>query len=189
MDGVPMEQLEVRALKEAFGELPKHIKIMKADTPINTYSLFKGIDYGVTVRGTIGMELPCYGLPVVTAGTGRYSNRGFTIDPRTVDEYRHVLSTLQDQAPLDHTTVVAAQRYASATLFRKCWKISGVEIDFNQMNAPISSLRVNTRIIENDPDVLLGPDCLGSVAAWIDGEEADYFGGQFNTPTHQQESH
>ena len=34
--------------------------------------LFKVIDYGITVRGTIGIELPCFGIPVITAGTGRY---------------------------------------------------------------------------------------------------------------------
>ena len=71
MDNAPLEQLEARLLREAFGELPPHVSIMPADTPVNTYALFQTIDYGLTVRGTVGMELPCYGIPTITAGTGR----------------------------------------------------------------------------------------------------------------------
>ena len=66
-----------RALRRHFGNLPGHVKLMRADTGINTFSLFDVADYGLTVRGTIGMELPCFGIPVVTAGTGRYSGPWF----------------------------------------------------------------------------------------------------------------
>ena len=176
-DGVPMEQLEVRALRETFGELPPHIRVMAADTPINTYSLFKSIDYGLTVRGTIGMELPCYGIPVVTAGTGRYSGRGFTTDPLTVDAYRDVLLRLHEVAPLSPAAALAAQRYAFATLFRKTWKIEGVEFNFDRKDAPIPALRMDVRIIECDPARLMSEACLGGVATWIDGDQEDYLGG------------
>ncbi|MEM7651916.1 MAG: hypothetical protein AAF220_01920, partial [Pseudomonadota bacterium] len=60
MDGSEMEQLEAIALREELGDLPPHIRLLGADTDINTYSLFSTIDYGLTVRGTIGLELPCY---------------------------------------------------------------------------------------------------------------------------------
>ena len=83
MDGAEPVQLEAQTLDRHFGALPDHVKLMPADTPINTFSLFDVADYGLTVRGTIGMELPCFGIPVVTAGTGRYSGRGFTIEPTT----------------------------------------------------------------------------------------------------------
>ena len=85
MDNAPLEQLEARVLRDAFGELPPHITIMRklADTPINTYALFQTIDYGLTVRGTTGMELPCFGIPTVTAGTGRYCRAG--LHPRSGD--------------------------------------------------------------------------------------------------------
>ena len=42
---------------------------------------FQNIDFALTVRGTVGCELACYGVPVITAGTGRYSHQGFTVDP------------------------------------------------------------------------------------------------------------
>jgi hypothetical protein len=63
MDGVPMEQIEAQVLKREFGELPAHVSLMPANTEINTYSLFDAIDFGLTVRGTIGMELPALVYP------------------------------------------------------------------------------------------------------------------------------
>jgi hypothetical protein len=78
---------EIIALKEHFGVLPSNIKIIPADTAVNPYSFFMLADYAVTVRGTIGAELPCFGIPVITAGTGRYSGKGFTLDSNTVEEY------------------------------------------------------------------------------------------------------
>ncbi len=78
---------EIIAIKEYLGEIPKNIKIIPADIDINPYSFFMLADYGITVRGTVGAELPCFGIPVLTAGTGRYSNKGFTIDSDTKEEY------------------------------------------------------------------------------------------------------
>ena len=45
----------------------------------------------MTVRGTVGCELACYGIPVITAGNGRYSDEGFTIDPKSKEElYKYI---------------------------------------------------------------------------------------------------
>ncbi len=90
------EYRENKAIKENFGEIPENIKIIYPEDEINPYSLFKIIDYGITVRGTIGTELPCLGLPVLTAGTGRYSGRGFTIDSSQKSEYLEKLAHLED---------------------------------------------------------------------------------------------
>lgn len=105
------EEAEMVALRR-IGELPTHIKIMHADTPINTWALFPVIDYGLTVRGTIGMELPCFGIPTVIAGTGRYNGYGFTIDPATRAEYRELLLNLHNVPRLDSHTVELARRHA-----------------------------------------------------------------------------
>src|SRR5262249_44702094 len=88
-----------------------------ADTDINTQSLFPLIDYGLTVRGTIGLELPCFGIPVLLAGTGRYSGKGFTIDPETREEYLKQLMSLHEVAPLSDEIVQMARKHAYA-LFR-----------------------------------------------------------------------
>lgn len=115
MDGKAMEQLEAAALRREFGELPAHVRIVPADTKLNTWAFFGAIDYGLTVRGTVGMEMPCLGIPTVTAGTGRYSGRGFTIDPKTRADYETTLATLHAVEPLDAATIARARRYAAAT--------------------------------------------------------------------------
>jgi len=86
-EGIKGEYRELQALKEALGEIPENIKVMHPEDEINPYSLFQLADYGITVRGTIGMEMPCFGKPVLTAGTGRYSGKGFTIDSSSKEEY------------------------------------------------------------------------------------------------------
>ena len=67
-------------IRERVGKLPPHVRVLAPDTKVSTLSLFRSIDAGITVRGSIGYELPCFGVPVVTAGTGRYS--GFRLHTR-----------------------------------------------------------------------------------------------------------
>ncbi len=104
---------------ESLGSLPEHVKILHADTDINTYSLFEVMDYGVTVRGTIGMELPCFGIPVLTAGTGRYEEYGFTIDSISRAQYEDRLRNLQHISRLSDEEVSLARRHAYWTLIRR----------------------------------------------------------------------
>lgn len=92
---------EIKALREVLGQVPEQIKIIYPEDNINPFSLFKIIDYAITVRGTIGAEFSCYGVPVLTAGTGRYSGRGFTIDSDSREEYLKRLLNIQAIAPLN----------------------------------------------------------------------------------------
>jgi hypothetical protein len=100
------------------GSLPDHVKLLPADTDINTRSLFPLIDYGLTVRGTIGLELPCFGIPVLLAGTGRYSGKGFTLDPPTREDYLRQLESLHLVPRLSEEQVLMAKKHAYV-LFRK----------------------------------------------------------------------
>lgn len=170
MDGVAMEQLEVQTLRKAFGTLPPHVKIMPADTKVNTWSLFHAIDYGLTVRGTVGMELPCLGVPMVTAGTGRYGGRGFTIDPATPGDYRALLGRLHEVPLLDPATVSLARRYAWGTFFRRPIRLNTFRLDFTiEGRNPLLSPNV---LIFASPDQ--GGD-LRRLAGWMaEGRQLDY---------------
>jgi hypothetical protein len=85
---------EIAALRRAFGQVPGFLKVVPPDDPALPSSFFAITGWGLTVRGTIGLELPCFGIPVLTAGTGRYSGKGFTVDSRSPGEYlervRHI---------------------------------------------------------------------------------------------------
>jgi hypothetical protein len=110
---------EYRLLRQHFPELPAHVALMLPDNDANPLSLFDATDWGLTVRGTIGLELPCFGTPVLTAGTGGYSGRGFTLDSATVAEYLSALDGIHEIPPLDAETTALAQRFAHAVFFRK----------------------------------------------------------------------
>lgn len=169
MDGVPMEQIEALVLRREFGELPAHVSLMPANTEINTYSLFDSIDFGLTVRGTIGMELPCFGVPVVTAGTGRYSGHGFTIDPSSREEYQEILSRLHEQAPLSDEQKRRARQYAFGAFFLRPYPTVSFRLDFHARSFGVASLKQN---VELDADLISQwpetPD-LSQIAAWAEG--------------------
>ncbi len=103
---------EYRLIREAFPKLPDHVRLMLPENDTNTVSLFEFADYALTVRGTVGLEFPCFGVPTFTAGTGGYSGRGFTVDSRTPKEYLARLASIHDVPPLDEETTAVAQRFS-----------------------------------------------------------------------------
>ena len=116
-DHVSGELDEHVAVREHIGELPPHVKLLDPDTDISTWSLFDVTDYGVTIRGSVGFELPCFGTPALTAGTGFYSGRGFTVDSETADEYLGRLARINEIDPPSSRSVKLAKQHAHA-LFR-----------------------------------------------------------------------
>ncbi|MEK6543690.1 MAG: hypothetical protein AABZ44_04565, partial [Elusimicrobiota bacterium] len=82
-DGIKSEYYEKTIIAREIGPLPGHVKLLEPHADVNTYSFFHGSDYCLTVRGTIGLECACFAIPVITAGSSRYSDMGFTIDPKS----------------------------------------------------------------------------------------------------------
>lgn len=173
MDGMPMEQLEATLLHDAFGELPDHVKIIPADTDINTFSFFEAIDYGLTVRGTVGMELPCFGIPTITAGSGRYSGNGFTIDPETPEEYRAILSELHLRPPLTNEEINLARRYAYGTFFLRPFPIDFFDFDYhaNTYGLPLLAINISVHNLNSE-----AKDMKEIIDWMIDRSEMDLLG-------------
>jgi hypothetical protein len=116
-EGIEGARDEEAAIREAVGQLPPHVAVVRPDSEISTRSIFGVTDYGITIRGSIGFELPCFGVPVLTAGTGFYSGRGFTVDSATPAEYVSRLRSIDEIAPLTPSQIELARRHAYA-LFR-----------------------------------------------------------------------
>lgn len=58
----------------------------------------EGIDFGLTVYGTIGFEYAALGIPVINASLCNPRIRyNFNIHPRSIDEYRNILLNLSAQ--------------------------------------------------------------------------------------------
>jgi len=111
-DRVKGELTEEALIREHIGNLPNHVKLLAPNIDISTLSLFELADYGVTVRGTTGMELPCFGKRLITAGTGRYSGFGFTTDSASKEEYLARLANLQNLAPMTQEETSKAKLFA-----------------------------------------------------------------------------
>lgn len=148
------------AIREAIGELPAHVKLLRPETDINTYSLFAVVDAAVTIRGTIGMEVPCFGVPVLTAGTGRYSGLGFTVDSATPEEYLERLARIQELPRLDDAAVQLAKRHAYALFRLRAFVFSSYHASFAtaaRLAHPLShNLRLTRRTrarVEAAPDL------------------------------------
>lgn len=110
--GIEGEYGELTAIREALGEIPTWLRLLLPEDDINPLSLFKFLDIALTVRGTVGAEIPCFGKPVLTGGTGRYSGLGFTIDSATSDQYLERLRNLDTVVPLSEDQVRRACLHA-----------------------------------------------------------------------------
>ncbi len=154
---------EVSVLNEAIGELPGHIHLIQPDTDLSTYSLFEIADYAVTVRGTVGIEAALFGVPVLTAGTGRYDRRGFTIDSSSREEYLHRLATLETQPRLSPEQLELAERFAYATLFYRPLELSCVTLEYERHGKAIPLVTVHCQTREQ---WLASPD-MRTLSGWL----------------------
>ncbi len=131
--------------------LPGHVKLLYPDNEISALGLFQVADYGVTVRGTVSTEMPCFGKPVLTAGTGRAHGHGFTIDSKTREEYLNRLATLQDLGTMTAAQVDLAKRHAHAIFNLRPWlmkSFSTVYGDFSDNKQPLSqNIKLNVRSV------------------------------------------
>lgn len=127
-EGYAGELRDIIAVRSAVGSLPDHVKFILPDTDISTYSFFDITDYCLTVRGTIGIEMACHGVPVLTAGTGRYSHLGFTIDSDTIGEYLERIAHINRLPSMTTQQIELAQRFAYALFNLRPWKLQTFEL-------------------------------------------------------------
>lgn len=134
LESINEKSLEEVLVKNLFKKLPENIFILDADTDVSTYSLFKFIDFGLTVRGTVGCELSCFGIPVFTAGTGRYSHQGFTIDSNNKNDYKRKIKNIHNYKRLSKKQVKRAKVYSYGSLIARSIPMDGIEIKYNLNN-------------------------------------------------------
>lgn len=99
-------------IRQVFEEIPEHIKIIGAGSGINTYGLYHLIDCGITMLGTVGIELSLLGKPVVVAGMPHYSGKGFTFDADSEQKYFSLLEDTQNARLLTDEQRALARQYA-----------------------------------------------------------------------------
>jgi hypothetical protein len=162
---------ELDVIDRTVGKLPPHVKLLLPESEISTYSIFEIADYAITVRGTVGLEASLFGMPVITAGTGRYAGRGFTTDSATASEYLERLRTLDNHPPLTPEQKELAERYAFGVLFSRPLPLESVSLEFER--DAVASWRVAVRCKSRE-DWLNARD-IRRFAEWLSGNKEDMF--------------
>lgn len=166
--GVEGEYAEIRLIRERIGALPPHVRLLPADTRIPALSLFTAADWGTTVRGTVGIEAPCFGMPLLTAGTGRYSHLGFTVDSASREEYLARLAGIAAIPRLSPEQKQRARRHAHAVFRRRIWRMRSFRLDRpGKADAELVPTFASLEEIKANGDLAL-------FAAWAASGEADY---------------
>lgn len=119
---------EVEVVRRSLEELPGHVRLLLPETRISSLSLFRHANVGITVRSTAGLEMACFGKPVVTGGTGHYSGLGFTCDSATREEYLGRLRRIETLEPASREAIERARRYALALFKLRPWRARSFEL-------------------------------------------------------------
>jgi len=174
-EGVRAEPAEFAMIREAVGELPPHVRLIRPDDDVDNVDLFQIVDAGVTIRGTVGLELPRLGVPVLTAGTSDYAGRGFTVDASDVDEYARNVRGIAALEPLDDEQVRLANLYAYGVFCVRPWRFSSFALDYLPPEEAGESLDHQLRFHVRTVEDLERADDLRVFAEWVDGSsERDF---------------
>jgi hypothetical protein len=184
IDGVAAEPAELDMIRDAVGELPPHMHLLRPDDDVDNVDLFRIVDAGVTIRGTVGMELPQLGVPVLTAGTSDYAGRGFTVDAASVEEYERNVRAIATLPRLDEDKVRTAKLYAYGIFCVRPWRFDSFSLDFLPVGEAGDSLEHRLRFdVSTLEDLRSAPD-LSSFARWVlDSRDADYVDESLLAPT------
>lgn len=163
------------AVQANVGALPKHVTVLHPDTDLSTGSLFEVMDYCLTVRGTIGIEASCFGIPVLTAGTGRYAGLGFTIDSDSPAEYLQRLRHLHDVPRMSPQQTELARRHAYALLRLRPCPFTTFEVIQESLNRLGHPLGHNVAIRAHSLQQVQRAQDLQWFADWVGGSRAEDF--------------
>ncbi len=120
------------------------------------------------------MELPCFGKPTLTAGTGRYSGLGFTDDSTSAAEYLSRLAALHRRAPLDAAETKLARQHAYAAFLLRPWRMKSFKSVFDYQKRGTAALDHNLLCAVTTHDEALRNGDLDKWADWAESAALDY---------------
>ena len=164
---------EIQALKDAFGRIPEFLRVVYPDEAVSPLSFFGITDWGLTVRGTVGLELPCFGIPVLTAGSGRYSGRGFTVDSASRSEYLERVASIQAVPRLTELQRHLALRYAYLVFKGRPAKYDGI-LEDTYDNPPDHVRHRDIRFRFASPAELESHPQVQAISRFLEGSDEDF---------------
>jgi len=157
---------ELAALEQAGVGLASHVKLVMPDTRVSSWSLFQAADYCFTVRGTVGIEMAMLGKRVVTAGTGHYSDHGFTVDPPSRAAYEQNVLNPTALSPMTDAERDRAVRFASCLFSRKAYQFDTHRFDYSSAPNTFFPLNGRARILV-DADAFIRSPTATAWAKWL----------------------
>ena len=165
---------EVELINTKIGKLASNVKVVLPSEKMSTLSLFKIIDFAITVRGTSGFEAPCFGVKTILAGTGRFSGRGFTVDAHTVEEYEKLLLNLQELSPMSKGEVEKSIKHAYGVFKLRPWEFNFFKSEFNYKKTGRGLLDHNLRL---DSSSIVNEEVTKNISHlynWFKSDKVDY---------------
>lgn len=98
--------------KELLNDLGVGKNIIMYPRDASNWNLVGLVDAVITVRGSVGLEFPCVGVPAIIAGDSVYSGFGFTREPKSFAEYRRELKDISCSKGLSDADVRLARLIA-----------------------------------------------------------------------------
>jgi hypothetical protein len=78
----------------------------------------------------VSVELPCFGVPTLTAGTGRCHGLGFTVDSESREQYLGRLAHIEELDRMTPEQVQWAKRHAHTVFCRRPWFMKSFRAEF-----------------------------------------------------------
>jgi hypothetical protein len=100
--------------------LNKNILIINETERVKPFYLYNKINFGLIHISTVGIEMALQNISVLTSGAkGHYSNKGFTIDPISKEDYFNKLKQLISKELVFSPDIETAKKYMYFRFFRE----------------------------------------------------------------------
>lgn len=168
-DNVAAEPSELMALR-ALGPIPSHVRVLPADSRISTLALLRVADVCFTVRGTVGIEAAALGIPVLTCGTGRYDQLGFTRDHASREDYERALLALDEVQPMSASEIELARLFAFGTFVARPLQLRGIVPTF----APDLAATLDVEVKASSWQEFRSGTDVRQLSLWLRERDEDY---------------
>lgn len=117
--------------------LPDHLLFVNEKANIRPFYIYNIIDFGIIHLSTVCIEMALKNIPVLTSGgNSHYSNKNFTIDPKSKQEYFQQLMDLATGKSSFKPDIEIAKKYMFYRFFREAIPFEALEIQNGKYTIP-----------------------------------------------------
>ena len=154
-----------------FDKIPENFIFIGSNSKINTFQLFEILDYCFTIRGTVGIEAALRNKVVITAGTGRYNNRGFTYNFDNKEKYFEFIRNLHNFKHTRDDIVKNAEKFAYIAFICKTFELKSANYFYDKDDKASLNLNIQYDQLGNTDFKI----STRNLSEWIDEKYSDYF--------------